>query len=87
MSFYISFSLSAFFKVLGTAIFVGTIFALVDKKNALGGSNMAPFLIGLIVLTMGTCFGVNAGFGLNPARDLGPRIFTALAGWGGTPFS
>jgi len=74
-------------QVLGTAIFVGTIFALVDKKNALGGSNMAPFLIGLIVLTMGTCFGINAGFGLNPARDLGPRIFTALAGWGGTPFS
>lgn len=48
---------------------------------------MAPFLIGLIVLTMGTTFGINAGFGLNPARDLGPRIFTAIAGWGGNPFS
>jgi len=74
-------------QVLGTALFVGTIFALLDNKNIGVGSNMAPFLIGLIVLTMGTTFGINAGFGLNPARDLGPRIFTSMAGWNGTPFS
>lgn len=74
-------------QVLGTALFVGTIFALLDAKNIGVGANIAPFLIGLIVLTMGTTFGINAGFGLNPARDLGPRIFTAMAGWGSTPFN
>lgn len=74
-------------QLLGTAIFVGTIFALLDDKNIGVGANMAPFLIGLIVFTMGTSYGINAGFGLNPARDLGPRIFTAMAGWGGPPFS
>ena len=66
---------------------MGTIFALLDNKNIGPGSNLAPLLIGLIVTTAGTCFGINAGFGLNPARDLGPRIFTAVAGWGSTPFT
>jgi len=56
-------------------------------KNIGVGANLAPFLIGLIVFTMGTSYGINAGFGLNPARDLGPRIFTSMAGWGGTPFT
>lgn len=72
---------------MGTALFVGTIFALLDHKNIGPGSNLAPLLIGLIVMTMGITFGVNAGFGLNPARDLGPRIFTAMAGWGSAPFT
>ena len=26
-------------------------------------------------------FGLNSGAGINPARDMGPRILTALAGW------
>eukprot|EP00794_Sanderia_malayensis_P016740 gene16740-18434_t len=74
-------------QLLSTAIFVGTIFALLDNKNIGVGSNMAPLLIGMIVWTMGACFGINAGFGVNPARDLVPRIFTSVAGWGGTPFT
>jgi len=74
-------------QLLGTALFIGTIFALLDKKNAAVGSNLAPFLIGLIIVTAGTTFGINAGFGLNPARDLGPRIFTAMAGWKSIPFT
>jgi len=74
-------------QLLGTALFVGTIFALLDDKNIGVGANIAPFLIGLIVFTLGVTFGINAGFGVNPARDLGPRIFTAMAGWGSTPFT
>lgn len=74
-------------QLLGTALFVGTIFALLDDKNIGVGANIAPFLIGLIVFTLGVTFGINAGFGVNPARDLGPRIFTSMAGWGGTPFT
>jgi len=25
---------------------------------------------------------MNSGCAMNPARDLGPRLFTAIAGWG-----
>jgi glycerol uptake facilitator-like aquaporin len=39
-------------------------------------------MVGLVVVVIGQCFGFNAGYAINPARDLGPRIFTAIAGWG-----
>jgi glycerol uptake facilitator-like aquaporin len=35
---------------------------------------------------IGMTFGFNAGYAINPARDLGPRLFTAVAGWGGEVF-
>lgn len=31
-------------------------------------------------------FGFNCGAPINPARDLAPRIFTAMAGWGNAVF-
>ena len=29
----------------------------------------------------------NSGYAINPARDLGPRIFTLIGGWGTQVFS
>ena len=37
-------------------------------------------------LAIGATFGMNSGYAINPARDLGPRLFTAVAGWGGDVF-
>ncbi|HEY7506145.1 MAG TPA: aquaporin, partial [Nitrososphaera sp.] len=34
----------------------------------------------------GMCFGFNAGYAINPARDLGPRLFTFVGGWGAEVF-
>ncbi|TNN67014.1 Aquaporin-3 [Liparis tanakae] len=31
--------------------------------------------------------GFNSGYAVNPARDLGPRLFTAVAGWGTEVFT
>ena len=39
------------------------------------------------MLLIGATFGFNAGYAINPARDFGPRLFTALAGWGGEVFT
>ena len=35
-------------------------------------------LIGLFVVMIGLSFGVNAGYAINPARDFGPRLFSAI---------
>jgi len=69
-------------QVIGTFLLVMLVFAIVDKLNLSPGANIAPFIIGLAVAGIGMSFGANAGYAINPARDLGPRIFAALAGWG-----
>ena len=56
--------------------------AITDDKNHGAPKGVVAISIGLSVLGIGAAFGLNAGFALNPARDLGPRIFTAMAGWG-----
>ena len=47
---------------------------------------MEPLLIGATVFAIGASIGVNTGYALNPARDLGPRLFTLCFGWGSTTF-
>jgi glycerol uptake facilitator protein len=42
--------------------------------------NMGPFLVGGTVLAIGLSLGGPSGYSINPARDLGPRIFGALVG-------
>lgn len=69
-------------QIVGTAILVAAVFALVDERNQPPKSNLAPLLVGLVVGMIGCAFGPNAGYAINPARDLGPRVFAWMAGWG-----
>ena len=38
-------------------------------------------MIGLVVVAIGMSFGGMHGYPINPARDFGPRLFTAVAGF------
>ena len=38
-------------------------------------------MIGFIVVAIGISFGANAGYAINPARDLGPRLLAWIEGW------
>ncbi|MEV0304897.1 MIP/aquaporin family protein [Streptomyces prasinus] len=69
-------------QIVGTAILLLLICALIDTRNTAPMSNMGPFLIGLVVVAIGLTFGTNAGYAINPARDFGPRLFTFFEGWG-----
>lgn len=69
-------------QVLGTAMLLLCLLALGDKKNQPAPSNGKPLIIGVLVLLIGVSFGSNSGYAINPTRDFGPRLFTAIAGWG-----
>jgi glycerol uptake facilitator protein len=68
-------------QVIGTALLLLLVFAITDELNMPPGSNMAPLMVGLVVVAIGMSFGAMHGYAINPARDFGPRLFTVLAGF------
>jgi glycerol uptake facilitator protein len=68
-------------QIIGTAVLVMLIFAITDARNMSPGANMAPFIIGLVVVGIGMAIGAAAGYAINPARDLGPRLAAWVSGW------
>jgi glycerol uptake facilitator protein len=69
-------------QIVGTAFLVCFIFAIVDEINQPVRANLAPVVVGFVVVAIGLSFGANAGYAINPARDFGPRLFALIAGWG-----
>ncbi len=68
-------------QVIGTALLMGLILAIADKLNNPLGAPFAPALVGLLVVAIGMSFGGMHGYAINPARDLGPRLFSVVAGF------
>lgn len=60
------------------------VMAATDPKNMVPSKGLIPFIIAFSLLGIGTSFGTN-GFAANPARDLAPRIFSAIV-YGNAPF-
>jgi glycerol uptake facilitator protein len=73
-------------QIVGTFFLVLFVWAIGDEFNIPVGSNMAPFIVGMVVMAVGISFGANAGYAINPARDFGPRMFALIAGWGKVAF-
>lgn len=74
-------------QVVGTVLLMTGVLALTDQRNAGPPGWMTAPLVGGLVVAIGVAFGFNAGYAINPARDLGPRLFTAMAGWGPAVFT
>ncbi|RZU10670.1 glycerol uptake facilitator protein [Kribbella rubisoli] len=70
-------------QIIGTAILMMVILAITDLRNTAPAANMAPFIIGLLVVGIGMAWGTNAGYAINPARDFGPRVASLITGYGG----
>jgi glycerol uptake facilitator protein len=68
-------------QVIGTALLLLLVLAITDELNFPPGANLTPAMIGLVVVAIGMSFGGMHGYAINPARDFGPRLFTAIAGF------
>lgn len=70
-------SIAEFF---GTMVLLWGVLASGDEKNMGLKNNMGPFLVAFTVVAVGLSLGGPSGYSINPARDLGPRIFGLLVG-------
>ena len=68
-------------EIVGAALLVGVILAIIDELGTPVRANLAPLIVGLLVGGIGLSFGANTGYAINPARDFGPRVFAAIAGY------
>lgn len=81
----VSFPQAFFSEVVITALLVGTIFALADAENEMAPTvspGLFALLVGLLVAALVQYEAPVSMAALNPARDLGPRIFGYLVGYG-----
>jgi len=73
-------------EITGTALLLIIILAVVDLRNIPPRGNLGALIIGFGVMAIGMSFGADSGYAINPARDLGPRLFAWVAGWGDAAF-
>lgn len=76
-----------FDQLIGTAALIICVLAIVDPYNNPIPQGLEAFTVGFTVLVIGLSMGFNSGYAVNPARDLGPRLFTSIAGWGSRVFT
>jgi glycerol uptake facilitator protein len=73
-------------EMVATAVLVLVIFCCTDERNKARPQALTAATIGLTVTLLISLVGPLTMASFNPARDLAPRAFSALAGWGAVPF-
>ena len=73
-------------EFLATAVLLVGVRALTDRRNAAPGGYVEPLALGALVWAIGLSLGGLTGYAINPARDLGPRLASAVLGWGAAVF-
>jgi aquaglyceroporin related protein len=75
-----------FDQIYGTALLLIAVCAIGDQRGMRLPKNIQPIVIALLVTAIATGMSHNCGAVLNPARDLAPRIFLSMVGYGWQPF-
>lgn len=74
-------------EVIGTAVLLLVIFCVGDERNKTRPQILTAATIGLTVTLLISLLGPLTMACFNPARDFGPRLFSAIAGWKAVPFT
>ena len=69
-------------EAVGTAVLMLVILAVTDERNGSRPRELTAAAIGLTVTLLISLFAPLTQAGFNPARDFGPRLWSAVAGWG-----
>ncbi|MDD5084487.1 MAG: aquaporin family protein [Candidatus Omnitrophica bacterium] len=64
-------------EIIGTAMLLVGVLGIFNVHNSIG-SGVGPYLVGILVFSIGLSLGGPTGYAINPARDLMPRIAHAL---------
>lgn len=73
-------------QVCATALLIIFIMAINDPRNERLSHEGKTVLVGMVIVLLGFSFAYNCGYPINPARDLAPRLFSAMI-WGSRPFT
>ena len=68
-------------QVVGTALLMALILAIGDQNNNGAGSTWTALAVAFSVMAIGISLGGMHGYAINPARDLGPRLFAVAVGF------
>lgn len=74
-------------EFVGTAILMLVVLGVTNPRNASRPQVLTAATIGLTVTILISLLGPLTMAAFNPARDLAPRIFSSLVGWGSVPFT
>lgn len=74
-------------QVVSTAFLILGVFAIFDTGNLGVPKGLEPIAVGLLIILLTSSMAMNSGCAMNPARDLSPRLFTLVAGWGPEVFT
>ena len=64
-------------ETIATAVLLLGILIIYDPHNSVA-PGLGPYLIGILIFSIGLSLGGPTGFAINPARDFGPRLMHAL---------
>ena len=73
-------------QILATFLLMFAVMAITDKNGVNTPNHLVPTVLSFVITGICIAFGLNCGAVLNPARDLGPRLFQLIAGYGTDTF-